>query len=194
MSARRTLALLALPLVLAAAGCGSKKDAAETSTASSPTRVNANEFVYAQRVVDLYLRGLNRDLNVLNSVNAPEIRIYLANRNKETVTELERAMHDLHVCMGKLDRVGAPPAGRPDLARIDAKLRAACSDYERISDIVLEAAPHLERTSEGEQKQGVAILRRATPPSRAAALAFAQALKLMEVRPEFLRAGIQPSG
>jgi hypothetical protein len=187
------IVLAAAAVTLLAAGCGDKQGGGAT-TVPSPARVNKNPAVYARRTVDLFLRDLTRDLNVLNSVNAPEIRIYLANGNKDTIRILDRAMHDLHVCTGKLDNVGAPPPGNKPLEAIDLKLRAACRSYEQISDVVLRAAPYLEQGDQSAQEKGVKILHQATPLTQQAAKDFSAALKLMEKRPEFRAAGLQGAG
>ncbi len=188
----RVLPLLAIPLVLAA--CGGHKRADSTTTATTtgvPARVAATPQVYATRIVNLFLRPLSHDLGIINQLNSPDIKLYIAEGDKETLSVLDKTLTRLANCTRTLDLAGVPPPGHAALDRIDGRLRIACGDYERIAGLLKTGVADAAATDPAQKSKGQKEMAQALAPSKQAAIVFGQALELMKNRPEFRKAGLQ---
>src|SRR5207249_11031261 len=113
--------------------CGSSKKNAETTTLPPvlPTATSPNQW--AKRVVDLLLRPLNRDLQIVNGFNDPNVLVYIANQNPTTLRIIRTRLGDLSQCPNKLVTIGPPPASRPPLKRVNAQLKKACASYVQLA-------------------------------------------------------------
>ena len=189
---RRIAPMLLVALALLAAGCGSKKEAATTTTIPLlPDARTSDEW--AQRIVRRFLRPLNNDLQVLNGLNNPQIRIFIASGNKTTLGVINRRMNDLTHCTDKLVTIGPPTSDDEQFQRVDRLFHSACKNYEQVADAVLEAVPKLASGRTDVIQVGQEELRKSIPISEAAAKDFQKAVKIAQTRVEFRNAGLQSS-
>ena len=190
---RRIVAVLLFALALFAAGCGSeKKRTATTSTIPLLPDVKTSDE-WALRVVNRFLTPLNRDLQVLNGLNNPQIRIYIASGNPATLNVIHKRMTDLKHCTDKLVTIGPPTSDDDQFQRVDRLFHSACRNYEQVADTVLEAVPMLSSGRNDVIEEGAKRLRKSIPTSKAAAKDFQKAIKIAQTRPEFRNAGLQSS-
>ena len=179
-------------LALLAAGCGSKKEAATTSTLKLlPDARTSDEW--AQRVVRRFLTPLNKDLQVLNGLNSPQIRIFIASGNQTTLNVVDRRMNDLKRCTDKLVTIGPPTSDDEQFQRVDRLFHSSCKNYEDVADTVLDAVPKLASGRSDVIQVGTEELRKSIPVSQAAAKDFQKAIAIAQKRPEFRNAGLQSS-
>jgi hypothetical protein len=184
------IALACLGLLLA--GCGSSKKAA--SPPPSPTLPNARTpDQWARRIVDLFLRPLNRDLVVLNSYDNPQVRVYIISRNAQTLRIIHQRLGDLRGCTGKLATIGPPPSGEAALARVDRHFKTACKSYEDVAGKLLEATDSLASGDADKTTHGQRLVASARPASRRAADELLAGIKVAQSLPPFRRAGLKPS-
>ncbi len=188
---RRTLPMLLAALALLAAGCGSKKQAETSTIPLLPDAKTSDEW--AQRIVNRFLAPLNKDLQVLNGLNNPNIRIFIASGNKTTLNVIDRRMKDLQHCTDKLVTIGPPTSDDEQFQRVDRLFHSACKDYEDVADAVLDAVPLLSSGRTDVIQEGDKRLRKTIPTSEAAAKDFKQAIAIAQKRPEFRNAGLQSS-
>jgi hypothetical protein len=190
---RLLLVLLLLSTALALTACGSSHKSAQTSSLPHvlPTATTPNEW--AQRIVNLLLRPLNRDLQVVNGFNDPNVLVYIANQNPTTLRIIRQRLGDLSQCASKLVTIGPPPAARTPLKRVDAQLRKACTTYVQLAADLRKATLFISSGRTDVIAEGRKILRNARPTNNTAAQQFATAIKTAQVLPEFRRAGLQPS-
>jgi hypothetical protein len=190
---RRTLPMLLAALALvAAAGCGSKKQASTTTAIPLlPDAQTSDEW--ARRIVNRFLTPLNEDLQVLNGLNNPQIRIFIASGNQTTLNVVNRRMHDLTRCTDKLVTIGPPTADDEQFQRVDRLFHSACKNYEDVADTVLDAVPKLSSGRTDVIEVGQDELRKSIPTSAAAAKDFKKAIAIAQKRPEFRNAGLQSS-
>jgi hypothetical protein len=182
--------VLAALALLAAAGCGSKKEAESTTTLQLlPDARTSDEW--AQRIVRRFLTPLNQDLQVLNGLNNPQIRIFIASGNKTTLGVVNRRMKDLGRCTDKLVTIGPPTSDDEQFQRVNDLFHSACKNYEQVADKVLDAMPKLASGRTDVIQVGQEELRKSIPTSEAAANDFKQALAIAQKRPEFRNAGLQ---
>jgi hypothetical protein len=183
------------PLVIATlllAGCGSsKKTTTSTAVHVLPAAADADEW--AVRVVNLLLRPMNKDLQVLNNFNNPQVRVYIATRNETTLRIIRARMTDLTRCSRRLAEIGPPPAGREALKRIRAALAKACTDYAQVGDVLLRATGMLSSQDKDTVGRGEDLVRSARAPSQRAATNLVTAVRLAERQPAFRRAGLKGS-
>jgi hypothetical protein len=185
-------AITLLVLALIFAGCGSKKGAA--TTAAVPLLPDARTSdEWAQRVVRRFLTPLNKDLQVLNGLNSPQIRIYIASGNKTTLDVIDRRMTDLEHCTDKLVTIGPPTTDDEQFQQVDRLFHSACKNYERVAKTVLDALPKLSSGRTDVINVGSKELRETIPASRAAANDLQKAIKIAQTRPEFRNAGLRQS-
>jgi hypothetical protein len=183
--------LLAVLAVLAA-GCGSKKEAATTSTLQILPNVQTSDE-WAHRIVRRFLTPLNNDLRVLNGLNNPQIRIFIASGNQTTLNVVNRRMNDLKRCTDRLVTIGPPTSDDEQFKRVDRLFHTACGHYENVADTVLDAVPKLSSGRTDVIQVGEQDLRKSIPESQAAADALNKAIKIAQKRPEFRNAGLQSS-
>jgi hypothetical protein len=190
---RHVALLLLLCAALAVAGCSSSK---KQSTPPPPTNVlpqakTADEW--AKRIVDRFLRPLNKDLQVLNGLNSPQIRLYIASANPTTLRIVNQRLRDLQRCSAKLVAIGPPPAGKTALTRIDSDFTKACTDYVHVAQTLLRAMEFLTSGRSDVIQKGVEIARSARPASGRAANQLIAAIRIAQTLPEFRRAGLKTS-
>jgi len=190
---RRILPMLLAAVALLAAGCGSKKEAATTTTALPILPDAPTSDVWAQRVVRRFLTPLNKDLQVLNGLNNPDIRIYLASGNPTTVGIVNRRMNDLKRCTDRLVTIGPPTSDDEQFQHVNRLFHTACAHYEDVAATVLDVVPKLGSGRTDVIQVGEDELKKTIPTSAAAADALKQALAIAQKRPEFRNAGLQSS-
>jgi hypothetical protein len=189
----KSLLLLLLCTALAAGGCGSsnKQSKPPPPTNVLPQATTPDEW--AQRIVNRFLRPLNKDLQVLNGLNSPEIRLYIASQNPTTIRILNRRLHDLQRCSAKLVAIGPPPVGRSALTQVNADFTKACTDYVHVAQTLLKAVEFLTSGRTDVIRRGQEIARSARDPSGRAADQLVAGIRIAQKLPEFRRAGLKPS-
>jgi hypothetical protein len=183
--------MLLTAVALLAAGCGSKKAETTTSIPLLPDAKTSDEW--ALRIVNRFLTPLNKDLQVLNGLNSPQIRIYIASGNQTTISILNKRMNDLARCTDKLVTIGPPTSDDEQFQHVDRLFHSACKNYEQVAETVLEAVPMLSSGRTDVIQEGEKRLRDSTPESEAAAKDFQRAIKIAQTRVEFRNAGLQES-
>jgi hypothetical protein len=187
----------ALVLLCAAAllaGCGSSKNAASTSATPPkvlPDATTADEW--ARRVVDLVLRPLNNDLQVVNGFRNAQIRFYITTENQTTLSTIHKRIGDLQRCPTKLDVIGPPPPGYAQLGKVNRLLRRACASYEDVATKLLEATDLMSSGNTDGVKQGEKVLNNLGPATHAASNQLIDAVKVAQDVGAFRRAGLRPS-
>jgi hypothetical protein len=193
-SALRILALPAFVLALLGAGCGSSKEAPTSTIKLLPNAKTPDEW--AGRIVNRLMRPMNRDLEVLTSLNSPQIRIYIESENPTTLAVIDRRMKDLGKCSDRLFAIGPPPRTANDrrkLNRVDMFLHRACTHYVNLSKIVLEAVELMSSGRSDVVERGEKKFEEAGPDSQAAAKAYAAAIQVAQTLDEFKLHGLKPS-
>jgi hypothetical protein len=186
-------ALLLVCLCLLIAGCGSSKKASSPPPPPAVLPKAQTPDQWARRIVDLFLRPLNRDLVVLNSYDNPQIRLYIISKNPQTLQIIHSRLGDLRRCTGKLVRIGPPPSGDNVLARVDQRFRSACTSYEQVAVKLLEATDLLGSGKPDAAARAGHLVGSARPASRRAAADFVAGIKIAQTLPSFRRAGLKPS-
>ncbi len=186
---------LLLSLALLGAGCGSKD---ESSTPPPPTILPNAESPdeWAGRIVNRLMRPMNRDLQVLSTLNNPQIRIYIESEDATTLTILKKRMRDLGKCSDRLITIGPPPPTANDirqLKRVDAALHRACPHYVKVSKLVLEGVEFMSSGRQDVVARGEQKLAEAGPDSAAAAKAYEEAIRVAQNLDEFKLHGLKPS-
>jgi hypothetical protein len=181
-------------IALVATACGSSKKSAE-STSPLPRVLPAAQTPdeWALRIVNSLLRPLNRDLQVVNGFNDPNVMVYIANKNPTTLRIIRTRLTDLSQCSNKLIAIGPPPPGRKPLARVNSMFQKACTSYVDLAGRLQKATLFISSGRTDVIKEGRKILREARPTNNAAGARFAAAIKLAQGLPEFRRAGLKPS-
>jgi hypothetical protein len=190
---RTVLALLLLVGALVLTACGSSNKSAQTTSLPTvlPTATTPDEW--AKRVVNTLLRPLNRDLQVVNGFNDPNVLVYIANQNPTTLRIIKNRLGDLSKCSDKLVTIGPPPQSRKPLRRVNTQLEKACATYVQLAPQLQKATLYIGSGRTDVIARGRKILRDARPLNNTAAEQFAAAIKSAQVLPEFRRAGLQPS-
>jgi hypothetical protein len=187
------LVLLLLVTALAVTACGSSKKAAQTPTLANVLPAATTPDEWATRIVNLLLRPLNRDLQVVNGFNSPQVMIYIADQNPTTLRIIRNRLNDLAQCSNKLVTIGPPPATRKPLAGISSQLQKACTTYVQLAGQLQKATLQLSSGRSDVISLGRKTLQAARPTNNTAADQYAAAIKAAQVLPEFRRAGLQPS-
>ena len=188
---KRALFLLVC-VTFAVTGCGSKKQASSLPIGPVlPAAQSAPEW--ADRVVNIFLRPLNTDLNVVTNFNNPQIRLFIASQNPTTLRIINKRMNDLKRCSAKLVQIGPPPGNSAKLKTINDDFHKACDDYEVVADTLLKATPLLASGRTDVMARGAKMIRDVRDESGRAANTFAAAVKIAQTLPEFRKAGLKPS-
>ena len=194
---RRTLGIMFLLLAAVAllAGCGSKKHTVQPSTTKIlPPAQSPDEW--AARIVNRLLRPTNKDIQALLALNNPQTKVYLQERNADTIRILNMRIGDLARCSDRLIAIGPPPPTADDLNRlnrIDSLLRRACTHYGKVSEIVLDAVGLLSSEKSNDHLKGLNRLGDARTDAFAAAGSYDRAVQLAGRSPEFRRQGVRPA-
>jgi hypothetical protein len=181
-------------LVLLVTGCGSSDKSSEPPPTLLPNATTPDEW--AGRVVNKLMRPMNRNLQVLSTLNNPQIKIYIESQNPTTLQILNNRMKDLGKCSDRLLTIGPPPPEANDikqLRQVDASLHQACTHYVKVSAIVLEAVEMLSSGRDDVVAEGDKKLASAGPDSQAAAEAYQRAIQVAQELDEFKLRGLKPS-
>lgn len=170
----------ALPLLLALAllvsGCGSSTKSAAT-TAVPPAKTQRE---WITRLVDRYLRPMNRNLTVVNALGTPQGKLLIQTRNETSIRTVNKRMTDLGHCSDRLARVGPPPETDAPLDRVYDNFSRSCPFYERIADAVLKAVPLIASGDAAKAAQGEREFAKANAPSKDAARYYAAAVEILQ--------------
>jgi len=181
-------------LALLAAGCGSNDKSSAPPPTILPNAATPDEW--AGRIVNRLMRPMNKNLQVLGTLNNPQIKIYIEQENPATLRILKNRMTDLGKCSDRLLTIGPPPADANNikqLRQVDAALHRACPHYVKVSETVLKAVEMLSSGREDVVAEGDKKLASAAPDSQAAALAYQQAIQVAQELDEFKLHGLKPS-
>jgi hypothetical protein len=187
---KRFWILLCAVALLAGCGSGSKQSAPTMVTVLAPAD---SEQEWAYRVVDLVLRPLNKDLQVVNGLSSPQTVIYLGSGNKTTLKVVNNALDDLAQCQNKLRRIGPPPPQSGPFEQVNKHLNAACAKYVPTAATLKKAVFYWSSGRSDVTAQGFGIYRSAARNANAAGAQYLKAIKVAQNLPEFRRAGLQPS-
>jgi hypothetical protein len=181
-------------LALLAAGCGSDDKSSEPPPTLLPNAQTPDEW--AGRVVNRLMRPMNKNLQVLGTLNNPQIKIYIEQENPTTLRIINNRMKDLGKCSDRLLAIGPPPAEARDikqLRQVDAALHRACPYYVKVSETVLTAVEMLSSGREDVVAEGDKKLASAGPDSQKAAQAYQEAIQVAQELDEFKLRGLKPS-
>ena len=107
--------LLLLCLSFAVAGCGSSKKETSSVPIGPVLPAAQTPAEWADRVVNIFLRPINTDLNVVTNFNNPQIRLFIASQNPTTLRIIKK------------DHADEPPDGfDPILSAVDFSFKVAC--------------------------------------------------------------------
>lgn len=179
---------LLLSVATLAAGCGSGDDGPEPL----PRAATAEEW--AGRVVNRLIRPMNRNIEVLGTLDDPQTTIYIQTQNKTTLDVLDRRLNDLAQCNEKLDAIGEPPPteARPAMERVQGLFRKACTHYEQVAEKVIVAVKLMSSGRDEEVIRGHGELTEANRPAAAGAKAYDKAVLAAARLPEFQLHGLRP--
>jgi hypothetical protein len=181
------LCALLLSVAALTTGCGSGDEGPE------PLPPAATSEEWAGRVVNRIIRPLNRDIEVLGTLDDPQTLIYIQTE-EQTLEVLDRRLNDLAECNAKLDAIGEPPPTEegPTMQRVESLFREACDHYEKVAEQVLDAVTLMSSGREEEFIRGNRMLRAAGPDAAAGAEAYEEAVRFARAVPEFQAKGLQP--
>jgi hypothetical protein len=184
--------LIPLCAVALLAGCGSSKS---STTAKPPTILPPaeSEAQWAQRVVDRFLRPLNKDLRIVNSLSDPTVIVYITSQNPTTLSVVRQGLADLAQCQNKLLIIGPPPAQSGPFERVHKEFKAACSGYVETARRLQQAVFYWSSGRNDVIPRGFAIKRSAARLANAAGAHYTAGIKIAQGLPEFRRAGLKPS-
>jgi hypothetical protein len=181
-------------LALLAAGCGSDEKSSEPPPTILPNAATPDEW--AGRIVNRLMRPMNKDLQVLGTLNNPQVKIFIESQNPTTLRILNTRMKDLGKCSDRLLTIGPPPSTAGDikqLRQVDAALHRACPHYVKVSEVVLEAVEMMSSGREDVVAEGDKKLASAGPESQKAATAYQEAIQVAQELDEFKLRGLRPS-
>jgi hypothetical protein len=190
---KKSALIVFLAATLFVAGCGSKKSASPTTTASNAPQPAQTSDQWAHRVVDWFLRPLSADLPVVQNFTNSQILVYIQTGNQQTIETINARMNDLKRCGNHLVRVGPPPGDDQALKRIDERLHSACTAYTDVASTLLEATRLLSSGKSDQRAKGQDALKGIGAKTRRAATELTAAIKLAQGRGDFRRAGLKPS-
>jgi hypothetical protein len=191
----RSIALL-LSLAALAVGCGGSDEEKESRPPTVLPRSTSVEE-WASRLVNQLLRPTNKDIELLATLNNPQTKLFIVQGNETTLEVIRERMNDLGKCSDRLVTIGPPPAGEtrlPQLRRIDAAFRTACTHYVKVSKKVLLAVRLMSSGRSDVIVRGERTLADAVPDATAGAEAYDRAVKLAVKIPEFRFVGLKPPG
>jgi hypothetical protein len=185
--------LLLCVLVALLAGCGSSSK--QSSSPPPPTILPPadSEQQWASRVVDLFLRPLNKDLQVVNGLRDPNVVIYLSSGNKTTTKVVNNALDDLQQCQNKLRAIGPPPPQSGRFQKVNNHFKAACANYVPTAKTLKKAVFYWSSGRSDVISQGFKIFRSTIKDANAAGNQYVAGIRIAQDLPEFRRAGLKPS-
>jgi hypothetical protein len=175
VSARWAASLLLAFTVVLAAGCGGGEDEQPPLPQVRPAKTEAE---WANRLVSRFLGPIERDLQVVAALPAPDIQLGLYSGDAGTIELVDKRMKDLGQCSYKLARVGRPPKRR--LKPIQTDFSLACGEYERLAGIVLDAVPLLTSDDPAKKRRGRERFAGVREPTRLGARHFGRALRRIQ--------------
>ena len=184
---------LGLSAIVAACGGDDEKEADLPPPAETPLQ-------WANRAVDWFLRDISRDLTVLDRLRSPQAFIFLASGEPETLKVVRSRIGDLGRCEEKLEAVGRPPnlQDRPAITKPLLKMHEhwaeACTHYERVSELTLDAVELFESGAQDDHERGVRVFQELKEPTRLGAVAYQRGLDLAVKHPAMRLAGVRPPG
>jgi hypothetical protein len=188
------LVIVLFVLATAAVACGSSsKHTASTASVANVLPAAKTPTEWATRIVNRLLRPLNKDFQVVNGFNDPNIIVYIANQNPTTLRIVRTRLADLAQCSNKLVAIGPPPPARKPLQKVSAQLQKACTTYVDLAGQLQKATLFLSSGRSDVIARGRQVLRDSRTTNNTAGEQFATAIKTAQVLPEFQRAGLQPS-
>jgi hypothetical protein len=187
---KRFSLLLCVVALLAGCGSGSKQSAPTMVTVLAPAD---SEQEWASRVVDRFLRPMNKDLQVVNGLSNPQTVIYLGSGNKTTLNVVNQALDGLAQCQTRLRTIGPPPPQSGPFERVNTHLQKACAKYVPTAKTLKKAVFYWSSGRTDVTAQGFGIYRSAARDANAAGAHYLAAIKIAQNLPEFRRAGLQPS-
>jgi hypothetical protein len=188
----KRFSLLFFALVVLVAGCGSssKQSAPPAVTILAPAD---SEQQWAYRIVDLFLRPLNSDLQVLNALRDPNVVIYLGSGNKTTLNTVNKALDDLGQCQTKLRTIGAPPPQSGPFEKVNRDFQAACAGYVPSAATLKKAVVYWSSGRSDVVPRGFTLLRSTAKTVNRAGAQYLAGIRIAQRLPEFRRAGLKPS-
>jgi len=187
---RFSILLCAAVAMLAGCGSGSKQSSSPPVTILAPAD---SEQEWAFRVVDLVLRPLNKDLQVVNGLRDPNTVIYLSSGNKSTKNIVDKALDDLAQCQNKLRSIGPPPPQSGPFERVNARFNAACAKYVPTAKTLKKAVFYWSSGRSDVVAQGFTVFRSTIKEANAAGAQYLAGVRIAQNLPEFRRAGLKPS-
>jgi hypothetical protein len=188
---KRALFLVVLAALLAACDSSDKSSQATPPPNVLPQAKTKDEW--ALRVVNRLMRPLNKDLQIVNGMNDPNILLFIINQNKATLTIVNQRLRDLGKCSNRLVTIGPPPPGSRPLERANTKLHGACVKYVQLAHMLQKATLFLSSGRRDVIAQGRKLLRSARPTANAAGSTYCTAIQIAQKQPAFRRAGLRPS-
>jgi hypothetical protein len=189
----KSVLIVLVASALLVAGCGSKKSASPTTTASNAPQPAQTSDQWAHRVVDWFLRPLSADLPVIDNFGNSQVRFYIQTGNQQAIQTINARMNDLKRCGNHLVRVGPPPGDDDALKEIDRHFRTSCTAYADLAVQLLEATKLLSSGKQAQISKGIDTLNGIGAQSRRAAVELTAGIKLAQARGDFRRAGLKPS-
>jgi hypothetical protein len=185
--------LLLLCLSFAVAGCGGSKKETSSLPIGPVLPAAQTPGEWADRVVNIFLRPINKDLNVVTNFDNPQIRLFIASQNPTTLRIIKSRMNDLKRCSNKLVQIGPPPGNDAKLKTINEDFHKACDNYEVVADTLQRATPFLASGRTDVMAAGEKMIRGVKDESGRAGNTFADAIRIAQDMPVFQRAGLKPS-
>lgn len=193
----RVLAVLFLVLLcLSATACGKSSKQTASTTATTKQIIlppSKNPTDWALRVVEILMRPMNQDFNVVNGFSNPNVIVYIANQNPATLRIVKRRLNDLARCTQRMVAMGPPPKSKFALPKVYSQLKAACVTYVDLAQRLQKATLFMSSGRNDVFQQGRKLLREAAPINNKAAVQYAAAIKTAQAIPAFRKAGLQPS-
>jgi hypothetical protein len=187
---RRFSFVLCAAALVAGCGSGSKQASAPSVTILAPAD---SEQQWAFRVVDLFLRPVNKDLQVVNGLRDPSTVIYLSSGNKTTLNVVNKALDDLAQCQNKLRSIGAPPPQSGPFERVNTRFKSACARYVPTAKTLKKAVFYWSSGRSDVIARGFTLFRSTSKAANSAAAQYVAGIRIAQDLPEFRRAGLKPS-
>jgi hypothetical protein len=144
-SARRLVALLALPAVVVAAGCGGKSAAPATTTAAKPV---ARTQHLGKKAYVTAMQQLGRRLGkTVEAVYPIDTGLAGSDTSRATIAKLQKGRTSVEAVLVQLQRIDPPAAVRADHRQIERGVRGMAAEMQavivalRAGDLAASMAP-----------------------------------------------------